>query len=358
MDASNWVSRVDARIHTLLAEYSGAIGHLGDDVHIFTGYANSLMTGGKRFRSLFCALGYSTAQTDIPDGLLDVATGLEFFHAAALAHDDIMDNSDTRRGVPSSHRFFEGVHRDSGWAGDAEHFGRSSALLFGDYLLAMSDAVVSRGLAFSADAYAATRARAEFDCMRFDVTAGQYLDIVEENAWPKVSVEDMLGRASTVLTYKSAKYSIEAPLVIGASLAGASEQLIAGIRAFAVPLGNAFQLRDDVLGVFGDAAVTGKPVGDDIREGKRTVLVALTTGRIEAADRDRLNATLGNANLSDSDISWAQNLFVSTGARAEIEQRIDDEFASSMAALDALDISDEARGDLHALALRVVQRDA
>ena len=358
MDVATWVTRVDERLQSIVADQSESLAHLGPDVAAFIATVQSLTRGGKRFRAVFCALGYSCASPELPESLVSVAAGLELFHAAALAHDDIMDKSDTRRGLPSAHRTFESSHHRQGWAGDAEHFGVSSALLLGDFLLAMSDAVISAGINDSPDRAAASHARHEFDRMRFDVTAGQYLDIVEESAWPQVPQADALNRAAQVLTYKSAKYSIEAPLVIGASLAGASPEIISGIRKFAVPLGNAFQLRDDVLGVFGDTAVTGKPVGDDIREGKRTVLIALALAELNEDDNARLNSVLGNNEAADEEIAWAQETLKKSGALNRIEERIQSEFDCALRELAQLPITEIARADLQALADRVVKRDA
>ena len=358
MDTSSWVTRVNEHIRATLDEQRSTLEHLGSDVSAFTDFAATMLSGGKRFRAQFCALGYACASHELPDSLWDVAAGLELFHAAALAHDDIMDKSDTRRGNPAAHRFFEGSHRDQGWAGDSEHFGVSSALLFGDFLLALSDLAVARGFRDHADRDASFAARLEFDQMRLDVTAGQYLDIVEENAWPRVSPADSLNRARTVLTYKSAKYSIEAPLVIGASLAGASSETIATLRNFAVPLGNAFQLRDDVLGVFGDPAVTGKPVGDDLVEGKRTVLIALAMQHLDDDSRNELNSSLGSDSLSGEQIARIQALLESTGARAAVEAMIEDEFTTALSALESSSLGTGAQAALRELAERVVVRSS
>jgi len=357
MDIASWVNRVDARLRMTVGEQSELIAVLGPDVIDFTSYAHTMLAGGKRFRAIFCALGYATVSPTLPDSLCDLAVGLEIFHAAALAHDDIMDRSDTRRGAPAAHRRFEQRHRANGWAGDASHFGIASALLFGDFLLALSDVCVARGLAAHDDSKASMATRVEFDRMRLDVTAGQYLDIVEESAWPTVASDEALDRASTVLTYKSAKYSIEAPLAMGALLAGAKPNTVTALRAFALPLGNAFQLRDDILGVFGDPEVTGKPVGDDLREGKRTVLIALTMSALDSHSRDELNAVLGNESASDDAIAWAQNLCESTGARAQVEARIEAEFSRALEALDKCTIDADARATLVELAHRVVRRD-
>lgn len=358
MDTNDWVNRVNAHIRATLEHQTATLGHLGADVTEFTAFAGAMLAGGKRFRAQFCALGYLCGSHDLPDSLWDVAAGLELFHAAALAHDDIMDKSDTRRGLPSAHRHFENLHRSNKWDGDATHFGESAALLFGDFLLALSDLAVARGFRDHSNRDASFAARLEFDQMRLDVTAGQYLDIVEENAWPQVTPESALARAQTVLTYKSAKYSIEAPLVIGASLAGASETAIAALREFAIPLGNAFQLRDDVLGVFGDPAVTGKPVGDDLVEGKRTVLIALAMQKLSAEDRAALNRKLGTVGLDVTEISRIQRLLESTGARAAVEEMIEAEFARSLAVLERPVFDNAARRALTQLAERVVVRSA
>jgi geranylgeranyl diphosphate synthase type I len=358
VDTVNWVNRVNEHITTILENQRATLSHLGNDVTAFTDFAAEMLAGGKRFRAQFCAMGYACASTEFPSSLWDVAAGLELFHAAALAHDDIMDKSDTRRGIPAAHRFFEQSHRTGGWAGDSEHFGVSSALLFGDFLLALSDLAVARGFRDHADRDASFAARLEFDQMRLDVTAGQYLDIVEENAWPTVTPADALGRAQTVLTYKSAKYSIEAPVVIGASLAGASPTVIASLREFAVPLGNAFQLRDDILGVFGDPAVTGKPVGDDLSEGKRTVLIALAMQKLTEPERASLNSALGSSALTLDDIARIQQQLEATGARAAVELMISDEFERSMSALESAELTDDTKTALRSLAERVVVRSA
>jgi geranylgeranyl diphosphate synthase type I len=347
---------VNEHITSILDNQRATLSHLGADVTAFTDFAGVMLAGGKRFRAQFCAMGYSCAAEELPDSLWDVAAGLELFHAAALAHDDIMDNSDTRRGIPAAHRFFENGHRSNGWAGDPEHFGVSSALLFGDFLLALSDLAIARGFRDHTDRDASFAARLEFDQMRLDVTAGQYLDIVEENAWPTVNLDDTITRAKTVLTYKSAKYSIEAPLVIGASLAGASESTIATLRDFAVPLGNAFQLRDDILGVFGDPAVTGKPVGDDLIEGKRTVLIALAMQSLDEGQRAALNTQLGSKTLTPDDITCIQNTLEQTGARQAVEVMIDEEFAAALSAIESSALSAENKLMLRALAERVVVR--
>ena len=188
-----------------------------------------------------------------------------------------MDASDTRRGRPATHRALEAEHRAAGWRGDPEQYGAAAAILLGDLLQGWADELLRR-CGFGWDRVGP--ALEVFDLCRTEVIAGQFLD-VSVQARGRADVET----AMTVLRYKSAKYSIERPLHVGAALAGADAEQLAALTAFGLPLGEAFQLRDDLLGVFGDPATTGKPAGDDLVEGKRTVLVAL------ALDARRSRAT-------------------------------------------------------------------
>jgi geranylgeranyl diphosphate synthase type I len=280
--------------------------------------------------------------------------GLEFFHAAALVHDDIMDRSDTRRGKPSAHRAFDALHLRSGYAGDADRFGVSSALLFGDLLLAFSDELVTAGIAGQGPS--GRRARAEFNNMRRDVTVGQYLDIVEEVAWPVVERDAALDRAIRVVTYKSAKYSIEAPLRIGAALAGADAEVLDGLSRFGLPLGIAFQLRDDLLGVFGDEAQTGKPVGDDLREGKRTALIAIAESRL--GDATTSLAGLGDDHLSPARVAEMQTLLRNVGAEDAVERMIADHLEQAHVALADIPVTENVRTALGDIAQIVTARSA
>ena len=219
--------------------------------------------------------------------LLRACASLELLHASALVHDDYMDASDVRRGRPATHRAFEQIHRERGWAASPEQYGASAAILLGDLLLSWSDELLRTcGL----PAERVLEALGYFDLTRSEVVTGQFLD-VSAQARGAADVDT----AMTVLRYKSAKYSIERPLHIGAALAGASPEMITQLSRFGLPLGEAFQLRDDLLGVFGDPAVTGKPAGDDLIEGKRTVLVSLALDALPVADAKVLDSALGTA---------------------------------------------------------------
>lgn len=354
-DHDEWVARVSERIQDFLSERASEMGPLGPDVVPFDAFARQFLNGGKRFRALCTILGFRIHGASVTSNVIDMASALEIFHAAALVHDDIMDNSDTRRGQPSAHRAFESVHSSASWAGDPASFGVNSALLFGDLLLAYSDELVNSALD-DADRDTRLRTRSEFDRMRREVTMGQYLDIVEERAWPRVDSADALDRAGRVVVYKSAKYSIEAPLLIGAVLGGASERDVDTLRAFGLPLGFAFQLRDDVLGVFGDPAVTGKPAGDDIREGKRTVLIALAMSRVGASEQRLLNELLGDRTLSAEQVRVVQNTLESCGARDEVESLITDYVAQAHAAIETSDFDESSQTALRDLVAGVTNR--
>jgi len=356
LDRNQWVNRVNTRLESFITDRETILRSLGPDLVPFVDFSRQFLSGGKRFRAQFALMGFGTQGEPIPDYAIDVASALEIFHAAALVHDDIMDKSDTRRGAPSAHRRFESVHTSAGWAGSGADFGTSAALLFGDLLLAFCDELITAGLLGATDRHAALGSRKEFDRMRLDVTAGQYLDIVEERAWPIIQKIDALPRAHRVVIYKSAKYSVEAPLVIGASLAGAGDSDIATLRAFGLPLGIAFQLRDDLLGVFGDPSVTGKPAGDDLREGKRTVLIALAQRALAPGDVEQFDRLLGSPDLRDSDIASMRTMLTASGAVDHIEELITENVAVAQDALSDSNFSAATTAELSALADGVTQR--
>ena len=372
-ESKRLVDLVQSRIDAYLMSREPIVTLISSDLTALIDYSRQFLSGGKRFRAQFCYWGAQsvlppdsglesveqTAGLPAPAGLAAVvsaASALEIFHAAALVHDDIIDNSDTRRGAPSAHKLFERLHEREGWAGDPVSYGRASAILLGDLLLGWSDELLDEGLDELADRSSARRARLEFNFMRTEVTAGQYLDILEERAWLAQPEAELLDRALRVIVYKSAKYSVQAPLVIGAALAGASTAQLDSLRAFGLPLGMAYQLRDDLLGVFGDAAVTGKPSGDDLTEGKRTVLIALARERLSNTDRASLDAQLGDPTLDAEQIRALQQLLTASGAVDRVEALIASQVAEALTALHSAPISVVARQKLLELTDRVTRR--
>ncbi len=333
------VSFVD-RQRPLLAELGPDLGELADS-------ALGFVVGGKRLRPQFCNAGWLIAGGAPNDpGFVTAAASLEWLQASALVHDDLMDGSDTRRGRPSIHREYETRHRTENRSGDAEGFGLSTAVLLGDLMLSWCDEMLTRAVLDSPSMVANLgNARRFLDLCKSEVVAGQFLDVVGQTR-PSLSVDE----AMKVVRYKSAKYTVERPLHIGAALAGAEPDLIAGLSEVALPLGEAFQLRDDVLGVYGDPSVTGKPAGDDLREGKRTVLIARTSELTDDAGRTLLHEQLGTAD----GIGDVRELIQSSGALAAVEAdiaRLEDQAESALAAL-----GPEAREILGPLALTATRR--
>ncbi|HRK47970.1 MAG TPA: polyprenyl synthetase family protein, partial [Nocardioides sp.] len=238
-------------------------------------------------------------------------------------------------------------HRAAGWRGDPEQYGAAGAILLGDLLLAWADELLRRCGLPLADVAGALEV---FDLCRSEVVAGQFLD-VSAQARGHADVDT----AMTVLRYKSAKYSIERPLHIGAALAGATAAILGELSAFGLPLGEAFQLRDDLLGVFGDPATTGKPAGDDLIEGKRTVLVALALDSAPPAHAALLDRSLGTP-LSADDVHRLREVIDASGAHAQVEAVIDQLSDVALAALDRAAIDDRARDVLRSLAEAVTHR--
>ena len=352
------IEAVSQRLDTFLSEQLLYAAALGPEAEMLTRSGASALRGGKRLRARFCLTGWGAVQpsaSGFTDAALAVATSLEIFHAAALVHDDLVDNSDTRRGQPAAHRALQNAHRDAAWTGDSDTFGRSGAILLGDLLVAWSDDLLEEGLNGAATAAATRRAYAQ---MRRDVTIGQFLDVAEESAYTVYPDDTHAERALRVASYKSARYSIQQPLQIGAALGGADDAQLDALGRFGHDVGMAFQLRDDVLGVFGDTAVTGKPVGDDLREGKRTVLVAYAREAVTADERRAIDARLGDPALDAEQIGILQQTIVDTGALARTEQLITDYARRADLALQNAPLDHEAVGDLRALARAATERAA
>ncbi len=347
-DVEQLRARVQAVLDDVLAHQRDVLGAVSDDLTPLVDAAADLTRGGKRLRPAFCYWGWRGAggPADGPAGeaIVRAATGLELFQAAALIHDDVMDDSDTRRGMPAIHRRFAELHRGSSWLGTPERFGEAAAILLGDLCLSWSDELLTgSGL----DSAALTRGRPVFDRMRTELMGGQYLDMLEQ---ARAGQDDGAAeRARQVIRYKSAKYTIEHPLLLGGTLAGGSPELLAAYSAYGLPLGEAFQLRDDVLGVFGDPEQTGKPAGDDLREGKRTMLVAFARQNGTAAQQASLRRHLGDPRLDAASVAELREVIVDTGALAEVERLIEALVAEAAAALDTSDVADPTRGVLSGL---------
>ncbi|WP_154605259.1 polyprenyl synthetase family protein [Arthrobacter sp. AQ5-05] len=352
LEQDAFVAAVSDQLGVFLSEKGALLASISADTLVLVDSIKTLVTGGKRMRALLCYWGWRGAG-GAPDAAEVVMAGaaLELFQGAALIHDDIIDRSDTRRGGPSVHRAFATLHAERRWALDEERFGHAAAILTGDLCLSFSEEMFA-----AIGAEAGSRARAVFNLMRAEVMAGQYLDILEEVSGPSKPHNTAVSRASAIIRYKSAKYSSEHPLVLGGALAGGSAKLLAGYSEFALPLGEAFQLRDDVLGVFGDPAQTGKPAGDDLREGKRTVLVGLTIDAANDADRKFVDSHLGRQDLTAEQIGRLCAIMVDSQALAGTEAMISVLSATAFAALAELPLAADVSAALSALGHAAVSR--
>lgn len=368
-ESATLVELVGRRLEEFCAERRTSLTAIDPELSVITGFASELLSGGKRFRALFTYWSWAacrnvgSVQYDEDTerrsaaALVDLCAALEMFHAAALVHDDLMDNSDSRRGKPAVHKRFEELHLSNGWSGDTSRFGSAGSILTGDIMLGWSSELFDSGVRRAPNSAVAWACRDEFAKMRIEVMAGQYLDMVEENAGATREQSEAVARANRVMLYKTAKYSIEAPLLIGAAFTGASPETLRGLSAFAIPLGLAFQLRDDVLGVFGEPELTGKPAGDDLREGKRTVLIALTREALGSTAIKLFDEVLGGGDLTAEQVRMLQVTIKGTGALEKVEKLIQELGDESLAVLEQLELEVEAKQNLRQLALKVINRD-
>ncbi|MCW2497554.1 polyprenyl synthetase family protein [Jatrophihabitans sp.] len=339
------VTRVDRLLAHFLDERAESLAHVGPELAPMTEAARRLvLDGGKRLRPRFAYWGWRAVRpaTDDDEAVVTAAASLELVHACALAHDDLMDSSRTRRGNPTAHVSFAEMHDAAGWSGASETFGASAAILLGDLLLAWADTLFARACL--------PGAQRVFDDMRQMVMAGQYLDVLIQ-----ARAEFSADSALRVAEFKTSKYTVEGPLHLGARAAGASQPVLAALTGYAIPLGEAFQLRDDVLGVFGDPSITGKPAGDDLLEGKQTLLVALAMQGATAAQGAALRADLGRRDLDADGIAYLREVIVGSGALEQVEARIAARAEQARGALTDV-LAREARDALDSLITAATQR--
>jgi geranylgeranyl diphosphate synthase, type I len=339
------------------------LGVIGPELEPVLAMTRQALSGGKRLRPAFCLWSYLAAggEEKALSAVVRAAASLELLHVSALVHDDVMDSSDLRRGAPSAHRQFEALHAAAGWIGDPAAFGRSGAILLGDLLLMWSVQMLQRS---GLSAEALTAALPLLETMRTEVTCGQYLDVVAQ-AQPVgagtdygVEIGRALDESSRVVEFKSARYTVLRPCQAGAAMAGAAAELQEALAAYGSPLGRAFQFRDDVLGVFGNPEQTGKPAGDDLREGKRTVLVAHAFAGADARGRELLTRHLGDPALDEAGVTALQQVILSSGARQEVENMIAAGHRQAIRALADAELTAAGRTALSALADLAVRRNA
>jgi geranylgeranyl diphosphate synthase, type I len=307
---------IEVELATFLAKQHKLMADINPESVVLIDSISEFISGGKRLRPTFLLAGWLATSSPLTANVFQAAAALELLQACALIHDDVMDSSDTRRGKPATHREFATYHRGHRWLGSSETFGTGAAILLGDLCLSWADELLM-STDFTPEQKNA--GKQIYDLMRTELMIGQYLDLLEQ-ARGGGSIE----RAFDVIRLKSAKYTIEKPLVLGATLAGANPELIAAVAEYGLTLGEAFQLRDDVLGVYGDPQETGKPAGDDLREGKQTVLIAEALATATPQQHEAINYHLGNPAIDDGEIAMLREIITATGALQRVEHRITD----------------------------------
>ena len=337
-------TKVDARVATLmdgeLARWTAVDAALAAPL---AALKELLLAPGKRLRPAFCQWAYVGVGGDPEDpGVTDAGAGLELLHTFALVHDDIMDGSRTRRGLDAIHVQFGDAHQRNGWRGEHRRYGENVAILVGDLAFVYADLMMRNANA---------EALAIFTELRVEVNIGQYLDLIGS-----VQGEPSLEAARRICQYKSGKYTVERPLHLGAALGGRLADVKDSLSAYGMPLGEAFQLRDDLLGAVGDDLLTGKPVGDDLREGKPTALVARAWAAASPGQRQLLRK-VGDALLSGQDVSDLQDVLVATGAVTQVECQIEALRDEAIAAISAAGLTATATEALVELAHFVTSRN-
>ncbi len=342
-DLAMIAERVEARVGAFLeaerVRWTALDAHLAEPIQALT---DLVLTGGKRLRPAFCHWGFVAAGGDPDDpAVVDAGAAFELLQGFALIHDDVMDGSAARRGAPAVHRRFMTRHRELDGAGDARRFGEGVAILVGDLAHVYADQLLPDG---------PPEVVRVWDELRIELNVGQYLDLIG------TAVAQRDRRSSRRITrYKSGKYTIERPLQLGAALAGGYGRFAEPLSRYGDPLGEAFQLRDDVLGAFGDSARTGKPVGDDLREGKPTLLLAVANEEADRAQRAVL-AMVGDPDLDESAVVAVQQVLTDTGARRVVEEEITLLAAAAVEALSDLPAAPHVCAALADLADFVVGR--
>lgn len=344
IDLAGFLSGVDSALEGVLTIDEGVLGSV-DQAESAVGAIRDLVSrGGKRVRPSFVAFGWAANGGDAGSGLpVRLGAAVELLHVSALLHDDVVDGSPTRRGAPTAHVRAATDHRDNVWIGDADSFGTGLAILAGDLAAALADQILGDIPGETLD---------HWRRMKTEVAIGQILDH-SGTARRNRSIESAL----EVVRLKTSQYTVVRPLLIGASaVTGAiDDDLRNSLTVFATAVGEAFQMRDDVLGTFGDATNTGKPVGTDLREGKPTLLLALAHGRADDRQRSVLDR-VGSGDLRDAEIAEIAGVLRATGALAEVEDRITQRTDDAISCLASARVSVEVRDALAEFARSLVGR--
>ena len=343
---SGIISRVDEVLTTAVENERQMWARIDEDLEtVFDEIESLVLGGGKRLRPQFAHWGWVAAGGDSADSQqFRIGAAIELLHAFALFHDDVIDDAETRRGNTTTHRRMAYMHSTDQMAGESRRFGEGAAILIGDITYVMSDKLMDE---------MSPAARSIWHDLRMEMNIGQYLDTLGS-----ARRERRVEVAERICRYKSAKYTIERPLHLGAVAANveAGSALMPMLSAYGLPLGDAFQMRDDMLGAFGDSSITGKPVGGDFLEGKPTPMLARAYA-LASASQLKILDSIGTPGISHDDVSLVQEVVLATGAVAEMESLIVSLRDEAVASLDKQMIQGGAYEALLELADAVTQRE-
>ena len=296
---------------------------------------------GKRIRPALLYYTYRACGGVLDEQVMPMAMAVELLHTYLLIHDDIMDHADVRRGGPAAHVMYADLHRSRGWQGDSEHFGESVGILLGDLAQTYSLELYS---SVELAPEVAAEFRQQFSLMCQEVVLGQYLEMTA--GYRDNLEEDELLR---VLRMKSGRYSVERPVQLGYLLARAPEATRQALTVYGLKMGEAFQLQDDLLGMFGDAKTVGKPVGADLVEGKFTLLIHHALRHLSGEDRVALERALGNADLEPAEVLRVQRLIEVSGARQRVQEMVEERLRQAHESLEAIDLAEDGAAFLEGL---------
>ena len=340
-------TRIDAVLHEFVEHEAVLLEDVNPELKPIGAQLRAAVADGKRLRGMFCYWGWRAAGQGDSDAAVRAAASMELVHAAALVHDDLIDDSVIRRGSPSAYVALREAVPE--WRTDREAAARALAMLVGDLLMAWAGQLfASCGLP---GAYVA-RARPLWSTLARELIAGECLEVLRAGS------EIPAGDAVEVARFKTAKYTVEHPLHIGGKLGGASDALLRTFTAYGVPLGEAFQLRDDLLSVFGDSALTGKSNLDDVAGAKPTALLACALETADEEERAELRSLLGRVDLGAAELDRLRALLEQTGARRRVETMIERRAHAARRALARTSIPRQASDALHELVGAVVDRDS
>ena len=352
LPTAQWQAQVRAEVLGAVTEFLDdhcAQALSGSRVGVAEDVLRNLLAEGKCLRSTFLYLGWRCGAA-VSHAAVRAAASMEFLHAFALLQDDVMDGSPLRRGRPSAHKALELWHRGRGLPGSSARFGESAAVLLGDLCLVWAEQML-RGS--GVDQAALDRAWPRYDAMRTELAVGQFADLTNDAAGLP-SLEDVLDIARR----KSGNYTVRRPLEIGAALAGCDDRILTALGGYGAAVGEAFQLRDDLLGVFGAPQTTGKPSGDDLTARKATTVVVAAHQLATKGQRRQLTKLMSADRLTTGDVSRWQHLIADIGTVDWIEQLIDQRLAVAVDRLDGAPLESDVRSTLLAMAAACTERSA